>query len=177
MIDWDLQKRLLIEATEPVVRVFQSRRPEDRLCAIGYVFELGNANPQFDLCADTERHRREVEHAYRAKWPDTDMEAIRWNSGEYQCPAGLGTAPDELGIEWCRISALLHETALDDEHLDEVYTGIIRICCDALVVLAKRGALGDWTDLDFNVSETLDDIAVVKERHAMIRAAIVAPAA
>jgi hypothetical protein len=152
---WDHHQRVLVAASKAVLRRFFEKHPKESVIAIGYVFELWNASPQFDLCANVgSRH--------------DDREEIRWNSGNYQFPAGLLGTIDELGAEWVQISYRLHQAAEDQEGHGEVYRGLIDISCRALIDLARSGLFGDPARLDFNVSEVGDSTDVVSTRSRSI---------
>ena len=151
----DGYRRLLVESTRVVLsRFFQTHSPRD-LIAIGYVFELWNASPQFDLCAHTGSHH------------DERLE-IRWNSGDYNFPAGLLGTIDELGPEWGGIVERLHQEAEDQDQSGEVYRALTEVACGALIEVAREGILGDTTKLDFNVSEVNDPLELVMERDRLI---------
>jgi hypothetical protein len=159
-IDWEKCKGLLLEGTRSAITDFMKKTPRSELCAIGYVFELGNESPQFDLCADTWSNRK--------RSPDWELPDARWNSGNYEFPAGLSSY-SELGSEWNDVAGLLHNTAEKERYFDAVYKGLVRIGCEVLVELARGGFLGDWQLLDFNVSEVGDSIEVVSARNAKIK--------
>jgi hypothetical protein len=154
--DWDHHQRVLVDASKAVLLRFFEKHPKESVIAIGYVFELWNASPQFDLCANVgSRH--------------DDREEVRWNSGDYQFPAGLlGGTINELGAEWVQISDRLHLAAEDEIGEGEVYRGLIDISCRALVELARTGLFGDPTRLDFNVSEVGDSTEMVRIRNRSI---------
>ncbi|HBJ84161.1 MAG TPA: hypothetical protein DDZ88_09895 [Verrucomicrobiales bacterium] len=153
--DWDHYRRVLVDASKTVLRRFYERRAKEEVIAIGYVFELWNASPQFDLCANVgARH--------------DEREEVRWNSGDYKFPAGLLSSVDELGTNWTQISERLHQAAADQDGDGEVYQGLIGIACRALVDLARSGLFGDPTRLDFNVSEVSDSTDVVVARNRSI---------
>jgi hypothetical protein len=153
--DWDHYHRVLVDSSRAVLLRFHEKAPKESVIAVGYVFELWNASPQFDLCADVGTQ-------------DDQREEVRWNSGDYEFPAGLLGVADELGSEWTEISARLHQSAEDQTGDGEIYRGLIDISCRALVDLARSGVLGDPTRLDFNVSEVGDDLAVVIVRNRLI---------
>jgi hypothetical protein len=62
-----------------------------------------------------------------------------------------------------------HGAANDHDVQERIHELFGDVCCTVLARLAKRGTLGDWSDLDFNVAEFLDGFEVVKERDARIR--------
>src|SRR5689334_2790496 len=107
-MDWPQTKQLLIVGSDKAIRAFLSHHADDQLCAIGYVFELWNNSPQFDLCANTDRYFRNSMAQYERNSPQTVHEEIRWNSGDYEFPAGL-LHREELGPEWLAESARLHD--------------------------------------------------------------------
>jgi hypothetical protein len=167
MIDWRRNKRLLVEGTQSAVRAFLAKKGRNDLCSVGYVFELGNASPAFFLCADT--------RTYRSQCPDAETDEARWNSGGFEYPAAL-LSLHELGPEWADEVARLPSLAEDASHFREVYDGLITICCEALAELAPTGLFGDWTQVDFNVSEVGDPIERVRERDRHIRQLLAAKA-
>jgi hypothetical protein len=173
MIDWERNKKLLLDGSEAAIRKFLAVRAKGDLCAIGYVFELWNASPQFDLCANTTQFFQESMARHLKKWPDDSVDdsakEYRWNSGCYQYSAGLLGERAELGAAWDAESDRLHELADADPESREVYDGLIRISCDVLVELASRRVFGDWSALDFNVSEVGDAIETVQQRDREIK--------
>ena len=65
--DWQSRLEVLVKASKPVIKQFFERHERDELLAVGYVFELWNAGPQFDLVAHL---GQPIQTEYR------------WNSGE-----------------------------------------------------------------------------------------------
>lgn len=155
--DWNQYHRVLVDSSKTVLLRFYERQPKDSVIAIGYVFELGNVSPQFDLCANIGKCHDE-------------REDVRWNSGDYTFPAGLLGLVDELGSEWTKINDHLHEAAEDEQEGGEIYRGLTGISCRSLVDLARSGLLGNASRLDFNVSEVNDALAVVIDRNRAIHA-------
>lgn len=153
--DWNHHQQVLVKASKEVFRRFKEKHASKRLIAVGYVFELWNASPQFDLCANVG-----AQHDQR--------EEIRWNSGDYIFPAGLLGAVDELGSDWQQIMDQLHQSAQDQETDGEIYRGLIDICCKSMAELAKSGEFTNPALLDFNVSEVNDDLNEVIARNHSI---------
>ncbi len=131
--------------------------------AIGYVFELGNSSPQFDLCANVSGSRDFVH-----EFDDDDW----WNSGDYKVPAGLLDSGTELGNEWRAANLKLHTIAGNGHSFSKIYDGIVSISCKSLIDLATRDVLPNPMSLDYNVSEVGDELPLVASRHAMILNAI-----
>jgi len=50
--DWTHYHRVLVDSSKAVLLCFYERHPKDSVIASGYVFELRNVSPQFDLCAN-----------------------------------------------------------------------------------------------------------------------------
>src|SRR6185436_13345909 len=115
-IDWNRNLELLLSGTEAVIRKFLSERPEIEICAIGYTFELGNASPAFHLCANSREYLARTLECYRREWPNRDLGSVRWNSGDYQFPAGLLPVAEELAPEWASEAEKFHNLATKDEH-------------------------------------------------------------
>ena len=169
MIDWQKIERVLVDSSEPAIKAFFELHPRESVSAIGYVFELWNCYPSFDLVANTRDYYQRSITEYRRKWPDSDTtdDEFRWNSGNFQYPACL-IIGNELGPEWESESERLHALAAVEEHFDEVHTGIVRICTGSLVALAQRGVFGDFNTIDFIVQEYDDRWSTVKERDLTI---------
>jgi Domain of unknown function (DUF4303) len=172
--DWMRNKELLLEDSEPVIRgLFAENKDKGEvLVAIGYVFEFGRGQLCFDLCANTSRNLKESLASFLAKWPDAAGDEVRWNSGDFDYP---GSVQDRFGgwsDTWCDELKRLDHLAKDEEHFKSVHEGIADVCCEALAELAKRGVLGDWSSIDFNVAALLDDVEQVKERDMKIRSLI-----
>lgn len=161
--DWSFLEKLLIDSSEIAIRRFVASLKQRRLLAIGYVFELGNKSPQFDLCANVSGNRDFVH-----EFDDDD----RWNSGDYEYPAGLLDSRTELGNEWNSANEKLHAIAGDDHSFAAIYEGVVRISCNSLIDLATRGVLPSPLELDYNVSEVGDDLPLVASRHELILNAI-----
>ena len=161
--DWTNLEKLLIDSSEAAIRRFAASLKERRLLAIGYVFELGNNSPQFDLCANVTGNR-----AFVHDFDDDD----RWNSGDYEYPAGLLDSRSELGNKWNTANVNLHAIAKDDHSFPLIYDGIVRISCNSLIDLATRRVFPSPLALDYNVSEVGDDLSLVASRHTLILNAI-----
>lgn len=172
MIDWQRYSQLLTDGSDAALRRFFAERPGVDIAAIGYTFELWNSSPAFNLCANTRTYFHEVKERYRKEWPSTPEDQIRWSSGDFQFCSGLLNTADELGSEWKAEYSRLHDLANQDPDSREVYDGLVRISCNALAKLAKRGLFGNWKEIDFNVAEYGDDVEVVKQRDRKIRALI-----
>ena len=160
--DWPVLEKLLIESSEVAIRRFLASLKQRRLLAIGYVFEFGNNSPQFDLCANVSGSRDFVH----------EFDDGRWNSGDYEYPAGLLDSRTELGNEWIAANEKLHAIASDDQNFPTIYDGTVRISCNSIIDLATRGVLPSPLELDYNVSEVGDDLALVASRHEFILNAI-----
>lgn len=161
-IDWKSHKELLVEISKAVISRFFEEQGKNDLCAIGYVFELPNQNPQFDLCADTHAHRA------RCLAKGSLDESDRWNSGCYEHPARI-TRRAEFEKPWDEVVARLHKMAGDRALYQAVYDGLVKISCQALAEIAASGLVGDWTKMDFNVSEVCDEVEIVAARDQEIR--------
>ncbi len=161
--DWLVLENLLIDSSEYAIRRFVASLKQRRLLAIGYVFELGNSSTQFDLCANVSGSREFVRD-----FEDDD----RWNSWDYEYPAGLLDSQSELGNEWNAAIEKLHAIASDDHSLRDIYNGLVRISCNSLIDLAIRGVLPSPLSLEYNVSEVGDDLSLVASRHTLILNAI-----
>ncbi len=153
--DWNYYQRILVNASKAVLLRFYEKHPNEKLIAIGYVFELWNLSPQFDLCGNIGACHSEPHE-------------VRWNSGDYRFPAGLLNIVDELGTEWTQITQRLHQAAEGQDRSGEVYRGLIEISCGALVDLSRSGLFEDSARLDFNVSEVDDSWEVVVARNRTI---------
>jgi hypothetical protein len=169
--DWRHNQELLYEDSERLVHALlaEHKKRREPIAAIGYVFEFGRGQLCFDLCANTARHAQTALAEYLTKYPDASADELRWNSGDYD----YAGAADQYGGGWSKLwwdeLERLNQLAEDDEESQRVHEGVGRICCKVLAGLARRGVLGDWSVLDFNVAAMLDDIEVVKGRDARIR--------
>jgi hypothetical protein len=161
--NWTRLEQLLITSSEIAIRNFVKTLRNRKLLAIGYVFELGNNSPQFDLCANVSGDRDFIH--------DFDDED-RWNSGDYEYPAGLLGTKSELGAEWDSENRKLHALANDPDRYTATYAGIVEIACNSLIELAIRDALPCPLAIDYNVSEVGDDLSIVASRHTLILNAI-----
>jgi hypothetical protein len=168
---WVLNKALLLENSEPVVRALFSENEArgDVLAAIGYVFEFGRGQLCFDLCANTARHAKASLAEFLAKWPDATADEVRWNSGDYDYPAGVQDRFGGWSTAWWNELSRLDRLAADAGQSQDIHAGIAEICCEVLAELANREVLGVWSVMDFNVAALLDDIEQVKQRDAHIR--------
>jgi hypothetical protein len=156
---WPQHQQVLLTATRRVITKFLAQNSGEPLLAIGFVFELWNNTPQFDLCAHT------------GDEPSDDLE-VRWNSGEYSFPAGLLGLRDELGPEWTAISTHLHQLAKNEDTSGETYQGLINISIQTMIALKQEGLFGDTSHIDFNISEVGDPLEKVRERNQMVHAKI-----
>ena len=90
MIDWQSYKQILVEFADAALTTFLDAYPIDSICAVGFVFELWNETGQFDICANTSTFLENTISTSTEQWPDlTDNDEIRWNSGDFEFPAGL----------------------------------------------------------------------------------------
>jgi hypothetical protein len=169
MIDWEKNQQLLLTGARAAFREFLAAHSSEQLCAVGFLFELGNVSAQFDACAHVAKDRKEHQ--------DQKVD-VRWNSGSFTHPAGLTSRPAELGESWDAEVERLHDMPFDDdgdedgEKTKEVYDGLIRISCEVLAALAFAGEFGDWRHVDFNVAEVNDSIDMVQHRDRLIRSRI-----
>jgi len=167
MLDWIHPAAVLLQGSRSAFRDFFAVHPIDQICAVGFVIELGSEGTYMEPCADTRAHRKVVWKDYSLKYPHMTKDEMRWNSGEYEFPAGL-LRHDELGPAWAQVAEALQRTAGGGAS-EEVCRGLISLCCDTIVTLSAEGAFGNWADLDFNVAEVEEPTDVVKERDAAIR--------
>lgn len=133
--DWHRHQRVLVEASKAVLQRFYEKPSNEKLIAIGYVFELWNLSPQFDLCGNIG-----TDHSERQE--------LRWNSGDYKFPAGLLNTVNEVGAEWAQTIERLHKAAGGQDRCGEVYRGLIEISCGALVDLSSSGVFEDPARLE-----------------------------
>jgi hypothetical protein len=171
LIDWQRNKGLLLENSEPVVRALcaENKTRGDVLSAIGYVFEFGRGQLCFELCANTGRNAKESVAAYLAQWPTASADEFRWNSGDFDYSGGVQDHFGGWSASWWDELSRLDRLAADAGHSKSIHDGIADICCEVLAELASRGTFGDWSVIDFNVAALLDDVDVVKKRDARIR--------
>jgi hypothetical protein len=170
-VDWHFIQELLLKDSERLIRALLAEHEErkDPLAAIGYVFEFGRGQLCFELCANTRRNAQESLAEHMAKWPDKSADEFRWNSGDYDYPG----AADQHGGGWSELwwteVNRLDRLAEDREQSEGIQEAFASICSNVLAELARRGVLGDWTALDFNVSGLLDKEEQVKRRDERIR--------
>lgn len=174
MTDWRRNQELLFKDSERLIRALLAEHEKRRepLAAIGYVFEFGRGQLCFDLCANTVRNAQTSLAEYLTKWPDASADEFRWNSGDYDYPGAADKYGGGWSKPWWDELVRLDQLVADNEESKSVHEGVARICCNVLAGLARRGVLGDWGVLDFNVAALLDDFDVVKQRDAHIRALI-----
>lgn len=120
--------------------------------ALGFVFALYNVTPAFDLCAHL--------------GPLAEDEDERWNSGDYDFPAGLSGAHHELGPTFFARFSELHAQAQTEPHHGPIYRGIVELCMQVLRDLRLEGLVP--SNIDLNVSEVGDPSDVVAKRHSAI---------
>lgn len=123
---------------------------EEAPTAIGFILTLYNVTPQLDLCAHL--------------GPLSDDEEERWNSGDYDFPAGLTGERYELGATFYTRLAELHTLARNEDHHGPIYRGLIELCALVLFDLRDEGLIPRGIDL--NLSEVGDSWERVAERHA-----------
>lgn len=152
-LDMEALKALVREQASRVLRTFL-RAHGEAPTALGFVFELYNVTPQLDLCA------------HLGALPD-DLEA-RWNSGDYDFPAGLTGARRELGPVVIQQLTELHRLAREEPERGAIYVGLVALCSDVLLDVCEEAQLGP--DLDLNVSEVGDGVEVVAARHVALSA-------
>jgi hypothetical protein len=146
-------RALLRAAARPVLSGFRARHPEPPT-ALGFVFALHNVSPQLDLCA------------HLGPLPEDEEE--RWNSGDYDFPAGLSGARGELGAAWSAAMAALHAAAAGEGPRGPVYQQIVSLLGQVLLDLRAEGLVPEGVDL--NLAEVGDPEDLVARRHAQLRA-------
>jgi hypothetical protein len=151
---------LLCAASRPVLAAFHAAHPGEAPTAVGYVFALHNVHPQLDLCA------------HLGPLPDDDDE--RWNSGDFDFPAGLTGARGELGPAVAAAVAQLHAAARGQPPRGPAYQQITEACCAALLQLRAEGLIPASADL--NVAEVGDPSEAVAARGAHLAAGHLPPA-
>jgi hypothetical protein len=152
-VDPDTLVALLRPEALRVWTAFRAAHPGAAPTAAGFVFTLDNVTPQLDLCAHL--------------GPLADDEDERWNSGDYDFPAGLTGARRELGpAVWDAVVAL-HAAARAGDR-DAVYRAIVAACGEVLLDLQDEGVLP--AGIDLNVSEVGDPSSVVAARGERLRA-------
>ncbi len=154
----DLRHLRVLLATEArrVLRAFLATHPDTPLTALGFVFTLYNASPQLDLCAHTTALAEDDEE--------------RWNSGDYDFPAGLTGASGELGPAVLAEVARLHALAATEPPRGPAYQGLVALCGAVLLDLRADGLVPSCIDL--NVAEVGDDVDIVASRHAALVAGV-----
>lgn len=156
--DWEALRVLLRDESRRVLQAFQKKHGKDDLTGVGYVFALWNVTPQLDLCANTSE--------------PSDDEEERFNSGDYEFPAGLTGKARELGAAWWKALSALHALAAkegdNDKKKSAVYRGLVTLVGTVLLDLRAEGFFPD--EVDFNVSEAGDDSEIVAKRHKMLKA-------
>jgi hypothetical protein len=171
MTDWRRNEKLLHKDSKRLIRalVAEHEKRREPLAAIGYVFEFGRGQLYFDLCANTAHHAQTSLVEYLAEYPDASADEFRWNSGGYDYPGAAGQHGGDWSEQWWEELERLDLLAACDKKSERVHAMVARICCKVLVDLARRGVIGDWKQLDFNVATLLDDVAQIKERDRLIR--------
>jgi hypothetical protein len=143
---------LLLPEARRVLAAFLAAHRDDAPTAVGFVFALDNVTPQLDLCTHL--------------GPLADDEDERWNSGDYEFPAGLTGARRELGpAVWDAVVAL-HASARAGDR-DAVYRAIVAACGEVLLDLQTEGVLP--AGIDLNVAEVGDPSPVVAARGEQLR--------
>jgi hypothetical protein len=168
MIDWVRYSRLLLTDTEVAATSFFANSPGYDLSAIGYTFELGNASPAFSMVVNSHAFFRKTREEYRKHSPRVSEDELRWSSGDFEYCSLSFSGLCQQGSEWEREYVTLHEFACRNLDSNEVYDGLVKISCETLAILAKRGTFGDWRGIDFNVAEYCDDVSTMKQRHREI---------
>lgn len=177
MIDWPHNRELLLAESERLVQALfaENRERGDCLVAIGYVFEFGRGQLEFDMCANTAQSAEEALAELLAEDPDESPDEVRWNSGDFDYPGGVSDHYGGFSAEWRTELKRLDQLAEDDEEQSAaVHEGIANICCEVLAELATRGVIAEWSSIDFNVAALLDEIDQVKARDQQIRRLIAA---
>jgi hypothetical protein len=172
MIDWQRLQEMLLAESEPMIRSLLAENAQrgDVIAAIGYVYEFGRGQLYFDMCANTARTAKDALAKFIKAWPQESAEEFRWNSGNYDYPRAVGRFGDEF---WQELSPL-DELAKHESRSQEIHDRTADMCCAVLAELARRGVLGDWSQIDFNVAALLDYEDVVKARDERIRQMIAA---
>ena len=171
MIDWKKNEELLFQDSERLIRALfahheQTQKP---LAAIGYAYEFASGQPCFELCANTVQNAQHTLAEAQSKYPDASVDEFRWNSGDYDYPGAADQHGGGWSKAWWSEVERLSQWECTPEEGRKLYEGTARICCHVLAELARRGVLGDWRKLDFNVAALLDEIPEVMQRDQRIR--------
>ena len=171
MIDWKCFKQLLaVETKREIEALFaENRKRGDTLVAVGFVFEFGRGQLEFDLCANTKRNAEQSVANYLSKYPNGSAMEIRWNSGDFDYPVANSEFSDAL---WDQLKNL-DNLAKHERNRQVVYDNVVATCCHVMAECAQNGAIPDWNNIDLNVAELLDDMATIVERDKYIRSLVV----
>lgn len=174
MNDWSHNLNILIQDSEPLIRslLVENCSRGDEIVSIGYVFEFGRGQLEFDLCANTSRNQTAALESLGMNFTEGTKDYVRWNSGDFDFPAGVSDLFGGFSEEWYDELIRINQLAETESNRTAVYDGIVEICCQALADFARREVIEDWRQLDFNVSDLLDDVEVVKNRDKYIRSII-----
>lgn len=169
-IDKGKYEKILFNNSYDIIKKFMEKYPEDKLTAIGYVFELWNSVPQFNLCANTKKY-----FVLKMKG-EKDINNIRWNSWNYEFPAGILWV-NEFWEKWNLFYNQTHNFILSSkndfqllhDNFQYVYDNLIEICTLVFIKLLKSDLFINPLLLDYNISEYSDDISLVIDRNNYIK--------
>ena len=150
----------------------ENRQRGDELVAVGYVFEFGRGQLEFNLCANTSVNLKRVLGALPANSPAESLDNARWNSGNFDYPAAISDRFGGFSDEWWDVLTTLDQLAEAENNRQMVYDGTVEICCESLADLARRSVIENWQQLDLNVADLLDEIDCVMNRDKYIRSLI-----
>lgn len=171
MTDWIHNQKILIEESEPIIRGLLAENQDrgDKLAAIGYVFEFGRGQLEFDLCANTSGNLKEMLEDLEPDEPEDD---VRWNSGDFDYPSGVSDSFGGFSKAWRDELARIDQLAETESNRTAIYDGIVEICCQVLADFCRRDVIEGWQQIDLNVADLLDEIEDIKNRDKYIRSII-----
>ena len=174
MFDWQRNKQLLFMNSSRLIDSLynECEQEGDSLAAIGFVFEFGRGQLEFDLCANTSRNAKATLEEFRKQYPNESTDEFRWNSGDFDYPSAISDRFGGFCDEWLLELRKLNQLAERQQNRKKIYEGIVEISCHVIRDLVVNGIIRDGLDLDFNVADLLDDIDVIVERDKYIRSII-----
>lgn len=176
MIDWPALERLLIDQSEMAVKAFFVEHGDEPLSAIGYwVCErIGYVSPPPFAITANPRDYFEAELATtKAANPNFTDARMRWDSGYFKFPACI-----EIGPEVAEMASTLNNlVSAGTVTGEEASGGMFKICCAAMVALARNGLFGDPAKIDFVIQNANDswyenEMQGVRARDAAVHAMI-----
>ncbi|MEM7456260.1 MAG: hypothetical protein AAF456_18075 [Planctomycetota bacterium] len=172
-IDWQAIDRLISADSKRLLQLFTSEMSSKGvpLDAIGFAFEFGRRSLQFDICANTVANARSPVAERRQR--DEQFDEWLWNSGDFDFPGAIAETFGGFSAACWQELQMLEQIANQGETARSfISSGITEICCHVLAECSIAGVFSQYPDIKYNVGDLLEEPALIRQRHDVIKSLI-----